>query len=249
MAMLGSAPLSPHFPDYAEVPESTRHFELRSLLYEFLTLAFGEVATIGCDQFVYWDPSNPRVCLSPDAFVRFGPKDEHFRSWKVWERGVPEVAVEIISESEGELSWDEKLDRYRQLGISELVRFDPESPEQALRTWDSLGGVLVERRLAEPSSRSRHLGGYWLPVKEPNGELTLRLSRDQHGLSLFPTLAEHNAQLLRLEAQARQAEARARQAEAQARQLAEHSLRLETEARRAAERRIGELEAELKRRS
>jgi Uma2 family endonuclease len=221
MVMLGSEQAAVHFPDSAEMPEGTRHFELRSLIYDFLTLAFGDVATIGSDQFVYWDPTSPRLCLSPDAFVRFGAKDEHFRSWKVWERGVPQVAVEIISDSESELSWDEKLERYGQLGVNELVWFDPENPEHPLRIWDLVGDDLVERRLLAPRAHSHYLGGYWLPVEDPNGGLTLRLSRDEHGLALFPTAAEHNAQ---------------------ARRVAEEALLL-------AERRIIELQAELKRRS
>ena len=100
MVMPGSEQLAVYFPHGAEVPESNWHFELRSLIYDFLVLAFADVATIGCDQFVYWDPTTPRACLSPDAFVYFGAKDEHFRSWKVWERGVPQVAVEIISDSD-----------------------------------------------------------------------------------------------------------------------------------------------------
>jgi len=257
MTMLGSEPSSVHFPDSAEVPESTWHFELRSLIYDFLTLAFGNVAAIGCDQFVYWDPSNPRACLSPDAFLCFGAKDEHFRSWKVWERGVPHVAVEIVSDSDAsELSWDEKLDRYRCLGVSELVWFDAESPAHPLRIWDLVGDHLLERRLLEPCAQSRLLGGYWLPIEEPNGGLTLRLSRDEAGLSLFPTLAEYNAERLceeaearRMEAEARRTEAEARRTEAEARRIAEESLRRETDARRAAEQRIVELEAELKRRS
>jgi len=256
MAMLASE-LLVRFPDSAEVPESTRHFELRSLIYDFLTLAFGDVASIGCDQFVYWDATDPRACLSPDAFLRFGSKDEHFRSWKVWERGVPDVAVEIISDSDAsDLSWDEKLERYRLLGVSELVWFDPETPEHPLRVWDLTEGDLRERHLFAPFARSRHLDGYWLPVPERGGGLTLRLSRDERGLALFPTLAERIAEQFRAEAEARRAEAEARRAEAEARRMAEHALQLETEARRletearhAAEQRIVELQAELKRRS
>ena len=252
MAMLGSEQPALHFPYSEEVPESTWHFELRSLIYEFLTLAFGDVATIGCDQFVYWDRSNPRACLSPDAFLRFGSKDEHFRSWKVWERGIPHVAVEIISDSDAsELSWDEKLERYRRLRVSELVSFDAEA-EHPLRIWDLVGDDLLERHLNQPAAESRQLGGYWLPVPEPNG-LTLRLSRDEHGLSLFPTPAEHNAQRFRAEAEARRAEAEHHaqrlRAEAEAHRAAELALLRETEARRAAEQRIVELEAELKRKS
>jgi len=213
------------FPDAAEVPESKRHFELRTLLYQFLKLAFSEVAAIGCDQFVYWDPTNLRACLSPDAFVRFGTKDDLFRSWKVWERGAPHVAVEILSDSDAsELGWEDKLERYRRLGVSELVAFDPETAERPLRIWDFVGDDLLERRLLEPWAQSRHLGGFWLPVEQPDTGWTLRLSHDPAGTRLFPTLADLAAR----EAVGRRAEA---------------------EARRAAELRVRELEAELRRRS
>jgi len=80
MAMLGAEPRRLHFPESAEVPESKRHLELRTLLYQFLKLAFGNVAAVGCDQFVYWDPTDPRACLAPDAFVRFDAKNDQFRS-------------------------------------------------------------------------------------------------------------------------------------------------------------------------
>jgi Uma2 family endonuclease len=263
MTMLGSDQLAVHFPVTVKMPESTWHFELRSLVYDFLTLAYGDRAAIGSDQFVYWDPTNPRVCLAPDAFVCLGAKDEHFGCWKVWERGVPQVAVEIASDSEGELSFTEKFARYQKLGVSELVWFDPKFPEQPLRIWDFVGDQLLERRLFEPLAYSRHLCAHWLPVEDPSGGLTLRLSRDPHGLELFPTHAEHNACLLkietearraeaeahRLEAEARRAEAEARRAEAEARRVAEQALHQETDLLRAAEQRIAELEAELRRRA
>jgi Uma2 family endonuclease len=257
MAMLGSEQLPVHFPDSAEVPEHRLHLRLRTLLFQFLEYAFADVAAVGSDQFVYWDPTDPRVCLAPDAFVRLGAKSEDFPSWKVWERGVPQLAVEIISESDaGEASWQEKLEKYRQLGVSELVRFEPDAPEHALRIWDLVGGDLLERRLLGPCARSQQLGGYWLLVEQANGDLTLRLSRDEHGFELFPTPAEHHAQqhraeaeAHRAEAEAHRAEAEAHRAEAEAHRAAEAALLRETEARRAAEKRIAELEAELRRRS
>lgn len=210
--MLGSEQRILHFPVEAEVPESKRHFELRTLLYQFLKLAFAEVAAVGCDQFVYWDPTDPRACLAPDAFVRFGVADDMFRSWKAWERGAPQVAVEIISDSD-QPGWDEKLARYRRLGVSELVWFDPELPERPLRVWDRVGADLIERQLAAPCAYSPKLGGYWIAIDQPGTGLTLRLSHDERGTRLFPTLAEREA-----------------------------------EGRRAAEQRVLELEAELRRR-
>jgi len=191
------------FPEQADVPETKDHLELRTLLYQFLMFAFSRVARVGSEQFVYWDPTDDRACLAPDAFVRFGAPDERFRSWKVWEQGAPHVAVEIVSSSDRH-TWDEKLERYRRMGVSELVRFDPELPEQPLRIWDFACDDLLERKLLEPWAKSQHLGGYWLPVEVPGEGLTLRLSHDEHGKRLFPTVAEAEAQ--RAEAEARRAD-------------------------------------------
>jgi Uma2 family endonuclease len=196
-----------HFPESELVPESKRHLEVRTLLYQLLKLAFADRAAIGCDQFVYWDPTNPRACLAPDAFVRLGEPDSLFGSWKVWERGAPQVAVEIISDSdERDRDWAGKLEKYRRLGVAELVRFHPGASERPLRIWDSGEGELVERELAPPARAiSRVLPGFWLAVEQPEIGLVLRLSHDEHGKFLYPAPAERAAI-----AEARQSEAEAR---------------------------------------
>lgn len=220
MGMSGSEHRTPaevavglHFPTEAEVPESKRHLELRTLLYQVLKLAFAERAAVGCDQFVYWDPTDPGACVAPDAFVHFGVADPWFRSWKVWERGAPQVAVEIISDSdEREDAWAEKLERYQRLAVSELVRFDPEAQARPLRIWDRVDEQLLERQLLAPRARSRFLDGFWLAIEQPECGLTLRLSTDEQGMGLFPTLAEREAEgrriaeqrVLELEAELRQ---------------------------------------------
>jgi len=257
MAMLGMEELPLFFPVDEDVGEGTRHLRLRTLVYLFLRHAFEDIAMIGSDQFVYWDPTNPRVCLAPDAFVRFGNKNEDFDSWKVWERGVPQVAVEIISDTDSSAAiWADKLERYRRLGVSELVWFNSQTPECPLRIWDFVGDDLFERRLFESWAQSRHLGGYWLPVEASNGELSLRLSRDERGNSLFLTPEEHHARGRAVEIERRQLaeltlqhEVEARQHESKARQRESEARQRESEALRAAERRIAELEAELRRRS
>lgn len=214
-----SAPRPVYFPEADQVPESKRHLELRTLLYQVLKLAFADRAAIGCDQFVYWDPTDPRACLAPDAFVRWGEPDHLFGSWKVWEHGAPQVAVEVISASdERDRDWGAKLEKYRRLGVTELVRFDPRSADRALRIWDSKDGDLVERELSEPCAPSTCLAGFWLVVAQPDTGLTLRLSHDEQGTRLYPTPVEHEAEASRAKAQ-------------------------------TAERRIRELEEELRRRS
>jgi Uma2 family endonuclease len=208
-------PVPVHFPEAEQVPESKRHLDQRTALYQILTFAFRERALIGSDQFVYWDPTDPRQCLAPDVFVRWGAPDEQFRSWKVWERGAPDVAIEILSASdERDRDWDDKLERYRRLGVRELVCFDPESQPPTLRVWDAVDGDLVERQLDELAAPSHCLPGVWVVV----GDL-LRLARLEGG-KLFPTPEEHE------------------------REAAEH----ERDLRLAAEERVRELEAELRRR-
>ena len=202
------APSLVHFAESAEVPETGVHLELRTALYLLVRDFVAERGAVGSEQFVYWDPTDPRACLAPDAFVYFGEADHLFRSWKTWEHGVPQVAVEVISDSD-QPAWAEKLVRYRRLGVSELVWFDPEVQQRPLRVWDRSGDHLVERQLVNMRTKCAHLGGYWCAVECPDTGLTLRLSRDELGTQLFPTSAE-----LAVEARQR-AEQRVRELEAE----------------------------------
>jgi Uma2 family endonuclease len=191
------APNPLHFPEHEQVPETKWHLELKTLLYQFLKLAFADQAHIGCDQFVYFDAANPRVCLAPDAFVRMGGPDELFGSWKVWERGAPHVAVEIISDFDArDSNWDAKLASYRQLGVRELVRFDPEASELKLRIWDRLDDDLVERALSGIPTPSTVLPGFWLLVADAQLGPTLRLSQDAQGSVLYPVPDSADARAL-----------------------------------------------------
>lgn len=229
-----------HFPVEACVPEHKLHLELRTLLYLVLGTLRGE-HTIGSDQFVYWDPTDPSRCLAPDAFVRVGVPDTIFGSWKTWERGVPEVAVEIVSDSDGSsTTWETKLLRYKELGVHELVRFDPEEePSQQLRLWDRVGGALVERTDAKESNRCRCLSLYWVVVPTQSFPAALRLARDAEGRDLVLTPEE-------TEANARKAADRARKAADRARKDADRAREAADRAREAAEQRIAELEAQLR---
>jgi Uma2 family endonuclease len=180
-----------HFPESAEVPESKWHLELRTALYDILKLAFSDRACIGCDQFVYWDPTSPSACLAPDGFVRFGVPDEMFRTWKVWERGAPHVAVEITSNYDGRFEvWEDKLAKYRRLGVEELVRFDADATERTLQVWDNVEGDLVERELVEPRrAESSVLQLNWVVLDHPRTRLCLRLQDPATG-ALLPTREE-----------------------------------------------------------
>jgi Uma2 family endonuclease len=181
-----------HFPASEEMPETNRHLELRTALYLILKRELAARATLGSDQFVYYDPTNARKKLAPDAFAKLGEPHATFRVWKTWLRGAPDVAVEVVSDSdEGEEDWELKLERYRAAGIGEVVRFDPDSAEQPIRVWDHIDGDLVERA-APPDGvfECSCLGLFWVAVPHQSFVRMLRLARDRAGADLLPTPEE-----------------------------------------------------------
>lgn len=208
------------------MPETQVHFELRILLYQLLCDHLGLDATVGSDQFVYYDAGNPARCVAPDVYVQRKPPTGKIRSWKTWERGAPDLAVEIVSPSDApQLAWAEKLERYQSVGVHELVRFDPEARagEPLLRVWDRVEGALLERDLQAGPQSSSVLDARWVVAPADDHAIALRITAARDSERWVPTRIE-----------AKEAEAEARRAEAEARQ--------------AAETRVRELEAELRRR-
>ncbi len=200
------APVPVHFPAEEKVPESAAHQWRREVLADSAREAFRDRALVASDQFLYWDPTDPRRCLAPDLALRLGSRHERIATWKVWERGAPDVAVEIVSDSDRpQPSWEAKLERYRCAGVRELVRFDPRNREEPLRVWDLVDGDLVERDIEGSRGESTVLGLWWvIQEHEPDGPL-LRLARDREGRELLPTALERE-QRARLSAEARLAE-------------------------------------------
>ncbi|MFO0592785.1 MAG: Uma2 family endonuclease [Polyangiaceae bacterium] len=206
------APQPVYFPSSEEMPETNRHLELRTALYQILQHELAARATIGSDQFVYYSPTTSKKKLAPDAFVRLGQPHATFRVWKTWLRGAPDIAVEVVSDSdEGEEDWNAKLERYREAGIGEVVRFDPDDAAHPVRVWDNIDGDLVEREVPDGELyECTSLGLFWVAVPHPAFVRMLRLARDRSGHDLLPTPVE-------AEARARQEEARARREAEQAR--------------------------------
>jgi hypothetical protein len=228
------APVPLVFPVSESVPESRWHRRLCELLAESIERALAGGGLVSSDQFLYWDPADPKRCLAPDVAVRVGTPHELLKHWKTWERGAPHVGVEIVSDVDAsELRFEEKLERYRCAGIGEIVRFERESSEP-IRIWDWVDGDVVERDLADPEAlRSDALGAFWCCHTDPELGVMLRLSKDRDGSEIWPTHAE-------AERAAREAERAAREAERAAREV-------ERAAKEAALARVAELEAELAR--
>jgi Uma2 family endonuclease len=184
------APLN--FPEEECLSDSDEHFERRVLLWESVRLAVGEQGLVSSDQFVYFDPTDPQKCLAPDLGVRLGTPRRRIKTWKTWEWGPPQVGVEIVSRSDTPRRVAlTKLERYRQAGILEAVRFDADDAHAPLRVWDLVDGDMVER---DPSDAETHrcdaLRLYWCVREQPGLGLTLRLARDRDGRELLLTPAE-----------------------------------------------------------
>ena len=202
-------PLRPlHFPVEAKVPESQRHLELRTALYLLLSFHLRGRAAVGSDQFVYFDASDPHAYLAPDLLVKLDDQGAEIVSWKVWERGTPDLAVEIASRSDApDEPWRHKLARYHRLGVRELVLFDPRA-RQPIRVWDYVDGDLAERKV-EPNAPvpSPVLGLWWVSVPHERWGPMLRVARDALGTELVPTELEFEAEQRKREAEARKREA------------------------------------------
>lgn len=219
-------------PPEEEVSETKRHLENRTALYLVLMELFASDSSIGSEQFVYFDETNPKRCLSPDAFVKRNVSDELFSVWKTWERGAPDLGVEIISDSDArDVDWKDKLSRYRAAGFQEVVRYDVESKTSPIRVWDSIHGDLVERAADDPNRHfCRTLGLWWLSLKDAEYGPMLRLARDREGNDVLPTPSEARVEevmahqktkqaLAAAEREAQDAKARAEQAEQELLQL------------------------------
>ena len=182
-----------------DVGQSFRHLRLCAILHEILRTAVGDAGSFGGDQFVYYDAANPKQCLAPDGFVKLGVPQEDFTSWRVWDKGAPDLAVEVLSPSDTAepITLEEKLGRYGSLGVRELVFFDVDAPEGArLRAWDRLEDVLVEREVVDERTPCLTLGGLFLLAPAEDRAVALRLSRDAEGLDLVPLATELSDALL-----------------------------------------------------
>ncbi|WP_394825368.1 Uma2 family endonuclease [Pendulispora albinea] len=202
------APVPLYFPDFIEVPESSTHLGIRTFLSGVLRFTLGDGHSVHSGRFVYWNPRNPKCCVAPDVLVRLDQPQGDFRSWKTWEcGGVPQLAVEIIRSNDFEwLDWDQRLERYHELGVQELVCFDPEKPEGArLRVWDLIEEDLVEREIENDTTPCATLQLTWVVAPIPGAPFGLRLV-DLDG-NLVPSELEAKAKALEA------AEARVRELE------------------------------------
>ena len=167
---------------------------LRPLLERWLS-GRGVQALVGADQFIYYRQYAPTQRVSPDIYVLPGvsPKTR-VTSWKIWERDiVPSFALEVVSK-DWEKDYIEGPERYADVGVAELVIFDP-APERHAdgvrwQVFRRVGGRRLARIEASGSDRvrSKALGGFLRVVGEGDS-LRVRIGGGPGGDELFPTAA------------------------------------------------------------
>ncbi len=227
--------------------QSQRHLELCFLLFALLKRLVTPEHSCGSDQFVYWNARSNRRQLAPDGYVKLGVPHEAVNSWKTWEKGIPELAVEILSPSDTPERWtfEEKLERYHELGVRELVCFDVDGRAgERLRVWDLIQGDLVERVVEGESTPclvlSHALGASmaWTVAPFAGFPAALRLTRDG---ALVATAEEER------DATAQERDATAHQRDAAAKERDEAVQQRDTAEREASAlaARVAELEAKL----
>jgi Uma2 family endonuclease len=162
----------------------------------------GRPTFVGADQFIYYEQFDPSKVVAPDVYVLPGiPPKRRVKSWKVWKTGVaPSFALEVVSTSDAYKDYREAPDRYRELGVKELVIFDPDWERsrdrvrwQRYRKLKARGFVQVEATRAD-RIYSRVLG-CWLRAVGEGIATRVRLASGPEGEDLFPTAleAEHAA--------------------------------------------------------
>jgi hypothetical protein len=188
------------YPEEERVGESMQQRRiaelLRPLLQWWLNVCRGVVAFVGADQFIYWRQYHPHARIAPDVYVMHGVEpDTEVKSWKLWIDGsVPSFALEIVSE-EWEKDYEEAPIKYQELGVPEVVIFDPgyELHRDGVRwqVYRRLGkrGLLRVEATNGDRVRSRSLG-CWLRAVGEGKHLRLRIAEGRQGERLVPTSEE-----------------------------------------------------------
>jgi Uma2 family endonuclease len=233
--------------------------ELQRLIAEFLRpllerwfASRSEVVHAGADQFFYWVEGDPTQRIAPDVYVvpRVA-QTPPVASWKLWEMSArPSFALEVVGQ-DIDKDYNDNPVLYAQLGVQELVLFDPHATSRSRRRlrWQVFrrvkGRGLVRVEVSNGDRvRSKSLG-CWLRESEHRGHPVLRLATDDEGETLFPTEAEEERAAKEAERAAKEAERAAKEAERAAKEEALAAVAEGLAARERAEAENALLRAEL----
>ena len=168
---------------------------LRPLIVALFAMR-GKRALVGADQYIYWEKHNPLKAVAPDIYVLRGVDPRtRVKSWKVWETGVvPSFALEVMSDDERK-DVEGSPERYSELGVKEVVVFDPEPQRRSegvrFRVFRRVGkrGLVLVEATNEDRVRSKQLDA-WLCAVGDGDEVRLRVGLGPNGDDLLPTEAE-----------------------------------------------------------
>ena len=155
-----------YYPSTVEnyMPENNIHFvliaNLAVMLQAFLQRARGNY--VFGDIMFYYEEGNPRKFIAPDLMVCLNKEKEPSTGvYKLWEeRHVPQVVIEIASESTWLKDVSTKLAIYQKLGVKEYYVFDIERTflPQALLAYRLIEGELVKVEIIDKRILSESLG-------------------------------------------------------------------------------------------
>ena len=186
-------------PNY--MPENNIHFvliaNLAVILQTFLQRAQGNY--VFGDIMFYYEEGNPRKFIAPDLMVCLNKEKEPSKGvYKLWEeQHVPQVVIEIASESTWLKDVSTKLAIYQKLGVKEYYVFDIERAflPKALLAYRLIEGELLEIEVRDKRILSESLGLELVDTGE-----TLRLFNPQTNEFLM-TMEEAQVENERLKAE------------------------------------------------
>lgn len=147
--MSDSLSLDDLYPYYEEsVTESCPHLKAGHYLYGALPSRYADRPDVfvGSNHFVYWEEGKKDVKQSPDLFVCFGARNIDRLSYKVWEDVVPQVIIELTSNSTRYTDLGEKKGVYGVRGVEEYYLFDLARNTSLSDCWLSAMGPLASNR-------------------------------------------------------------------------------------------------------
>jgi hypothetical protein len=203
-AMVSAAPATIADPTYYPIEEKVGEDSLQRFIVDLLRGAIddylvrlGKPTFVGADQFIYWAQHRPQKVVAPDVYILPGiAREARIPCLKTWEAGVvPSFALEIVSSNDVDKDYREAPERYDELGVNELVVFDPDHHRGRDRLRFQLFRRVRGRGLVritatnEDRVRSRVLG-CWIRAVGKGDKVRLRLATGERGDAVVPTALE-----------------------------------------------------------
>ncbi len=152
-------------------------------LLDVLTTHFKPIKNVyvSGNLMLYYEEGNPKVSLSPDVFVVFDLPNHPRPIYKTWVEGPPHVVFEILSDSTWRKDVQIKPQLFREMGVRELIIFDPLGKiDPCLQGYHLQGPEITPLRVATDTTSGTHLFSL---------ELDLLICLHKNGLRVFDPLS------------------------------------------------------------